>query len=219
MTPLLPPRFLIRAEHACRHVKAMPLARGGRVVNLPESCRIDNLADLEDLDNFADVRLGWNEAGLGVQVEVTGKEREPEGDADKPRSSDGLSLWIDTRDSRTSHRGSRFCHQFHALPTGGGPEKDQPWFGQVKINRALADAPLCKPGDVPFRCERLKGGYRLELFLPAAVLAGFDPEEHPRLGFYYAIRDAELGGQFLSVNDDFPFWDDPSLWSVLHLAK
>ena len=89
----------------------------------------------------------------------------------------------------------------------------------MKINRALADAPLCKTGDVPFRCENLKAGYRLEAFLPAAVLTGFDAAEHPRLGFYYALRDAELGEQFLSVNADFPYWDDPSLWSVLELVK
>ena len=39
------------------------------------------------------------------------------------------------------------------------------------------------------------GGWRLEAFLPAAVLHGFDPEQNPRLGFCYAVRDAELGEQ------------------------
>jgi hypothetical protein len=54
--------------------------------------------------------------------------------------------------------------------------------------------------------------------LPAAVLHGYDPEQHPRLGFFYSIRDDELGEQVLSVGPEFPFWDDPSLWSVLELA-
>ena len=66
---------------------------------------------------------------------------------------------------------------------------------------------------------RTKSGYRLELFLPAAALTGFDPEEHPRLGVCYAVRDSELGDQFLSVNGDFPYMDDPSLWDVLELVK
>ena len=73
--------------------------------------------------------------------------------------------------------------------------------------------------DIPFRAFRTKGGYRLEAFLPAAALAGFDPEQHPRLGVSYAVRDQELGDQFLSVNGDFPFADDPSLWAVLELVR
>ena len=73
--------------------------------------------------------------------------------------------------------------------------------------------------DVLFRAHRMKGGYRLEAFLPAAALNGFDPQEHPRLGVYYSVRDQELGDQFLSVGWDFPFSDDPSLWAVLELVK
>jgi hypothetical protein len=33
------------------------------------------------------------------------------------------------------------------------------------------------------------------------------------------VRDLELGEQTLSVGADFPFADDPSLWSTLDLAK
>jgi hypothetical protein len=73
--------------------------------------------------------------------------------------------------------------------------------------------------DVLFRAHHIKGGYRLEAFLPAAVLNGFDPQEHPRLGVYYYIRDQELGDQFLSVGWEFPFGEDPSLWAVLELVK
>jgi len=51
------------------------------------------------------------------------------------------------------------------------------------------------------------------------VLAGYDPEQHPRLGVYYAVRDHEKGDQFLAVNADFPVADDPSLWAVLELVR
>ena len=145
----------------------------------PESAALHNFAELDGGTRFADVRLAWNEFGLGVQVTVTGKSDDAQGDADKPRSSDGVSLWIDTRDARTSHRASRYCHQFHLLPTGGGADKDEPAFAQTKINRALQDAPLCSPADVPFRCHRVKGGYRVEAFLGGNVLTGFDPERAP----------------------------------------
>jgi hypothetical protein len=219
MPSVVPHRFLVRVCHPVPYHKAMPLDDDDHVVQLPEAARLNNFAELDDAKNFADVRLAWNEFGLGVQVAVTGKEQPPQCDADKPRSSDGVMLWIDTRGDRTSHRASRFCHQFYLLPAGGGDDKDEPSFGQSKINRALQDAPLCTAADVPFRAETLKKGYRVEAFLPAAVLSGFDPEQHPRLGIYYAVRDVELGDQYLAVNQDFPFADDPSLWAAMELVK
>ncbi len=218
MPALVPNRFLVRVCHSCPYVKGMPLD-DDRLVELPDSAKLNGYAELDGTLAFADVRLAWNELGLGVQCTVTGKSQDAVGDADRPRSSDGLTLWIDTRDARTSHRGSRFCHQFHFLPAGGGSDKDEPAFVQAKINRALQDAPICGPTDATFRSERLKSGYRLEAFLPAAVLSGFDPEQHPRLGVYYHVRDAELGDQYLGVGAEFPISDDPSLWEPLELVK
>jgi hypothetical protein len=216
---LLPHRFLFRVAYACRYVKDMPAEEEDSLLDLPESCRLDNFAAMDEGRNFADVRLAWNELGLGVQVEVRGKGEVPRGDVAHPRASDGVTLWIDTRDARTSHRASRYCHQFHFLPAGGGSERDEPVVAQSKIHRALQDAPLSPPSAIPFRCERIKGGYRVEAFLPAAVLNGYDPEQNPRLGVYYAVRDAELGEQVLSVGADFPYSEDPSLWSVLELVR
>lgn len=217
--PLIPNRFLFRLSYPCRYVAEMPREDEDQLLQLGADCRIDNFAGMDGQKNFAGVFLAWNELGMGLQVEVKGKERLPEGDAARARGADGVTLWIDTRDSRTSHRASRYCHQFHFLPTGGGPDHDEPSFGQSKINRALQDAPLCDPNSVPFRFSSRKTGYVLEAFLPAGVLHGYDPEQFPRLGFYYVVRDAELGEQFLSVGSEFPYWEDPSLWSVLELKK
>lgn len=218
MTPI-PHHFLFRMAYGCRHVKDMPREDDDRLLDLPETCRIDNFAAMGERKNFADVRLAWNELGLGLQVEVRGKDQPPQGDASRARGSDGVTLWIDTRDARTSHRASRYCHQFHFLPTGGGPDHDEPAFVQAKINRALGDAPISPASAVPFQCEPIKGGYFLEAFLNASVLHGFDPEQNPRLGFYYVVRDLELGEQVLSVGADFPYWEDPTLWSVLELQR
>jgi hypothetical protein len=217
--PLVPHRFLFRLSYACRYCKGMPREDEDRLLELGPEFRIDNFARMDDQRNFAEVSLAWNELGLGLQVGVRGKEQLPQGDASRARSSDGVTLWLDTRDARTSHRASRYCHQFHFLPTGGGPEHDEPAFVQTKINRALQDAPLTGPGSVPFQFHSQANGYVLEAFLPANVLNGFDPEQNPRLGFFYAVRDSELGEQFLTVGAEFPYWEDPSLWSVLELVK
>lgn len=216
---LLPNRFLVRVAYPCRHLSAMPREDDERLLELPDSFAIDNFAAMDDRRNYADVRLAWNEFGLGIQVEVRGKEQVPQGDVAKPRGSDGVTFWIDTRDSRTSHRASRYCHQFHLLATGGGPDGDEPAITQTKINRALNDAPMVPLNSIPFRVTRTKSGYIAEVFFPAAALNGFDPNENPRMGFYYGVRDAELGDQFLSVGNDFPYWEDPSLWCVLELVK
>lgn len=216
---LIPNRFMFRLAYQCRYVKKMPLDEEHALVDLPAACRIGNLAAMDGQTNYADVRLGWNQSGLGLQVEVKGKEAPAQGSPDRPRGSDGITLWLDTRGDRTSHRASRTCHQFHILAAAGGAEKDEPLFLQSKINRALQDAPFASEADVLLRLELITGGYQLEAFLPAAAMNGFQPEEHPRLGFFYSVRDLELGEQTLGVGADFPFADDPSLWSALELVK
>ncbi|MFL5340267.1 MAG: hypothetical protein ACJ8F7_08950 [Gemmataceae bacterium] len=216
---LIPHRFLLRFSYPCRHAANIPLDDDDTLLDLSADYRIDNFAAMDGHANFADLRLAWNEAGIGLQVTVTGKEAPPQGTIDRPRGSDGITLWLDTRGDRTFHRASRHCHQFHFLPAAGGNDLDEPLFLQSKINRALQDAPPVSADEVPLRVERVKGGYCLEAFLPAVALNGFDPAEHPKLGFYYAVRDLERGEQTLGVGAEFPFAEDPSLWATLELVK
>jgi hypothetical protein len=216
---VIPYRFLVRLQYACPHVADMPRDDEDHLIELPENARLDPFAEIDAAPRFADVRLGWNETGLGLQIEVRGKESPPLGDPDRLRQSDGVSLWIDTRGDRSGHRATKTCHQFHFLAAGGGGERDEPLFAQSKIHRALHDAPLASAVDVPFRVDRIKKGYRVEAFLSANVLYGWDPEQNPHLGIHYAVRDFELGEQTPSVGSDFPFAEDPSLWAVLELVK
>lgn len=215
----LPPSFLLRLSLPCLYNKRMPNLKSDRLLGLPENYRLADFSAMEGRRSFADLRVAWNEKGIGVQIEVKGKENPVQGHATKPKGSDGLTLWIDTRDSRTSHRASRFCHQFHLLPTGGGVTEDQPSFSQSKIGRALQDAPIVSASAVPFQSQLTKTGYILEAFFSSQVLNGFDPEQNPRLGFFFAVRDQELGEQLLSATPEFPYWEDPSLWHILELTK
>ena len=216
---LVPPSFLLRVSYPCRFLAQMPRSDDDRLLDLPDEHRLENFAAMDGRPSFADLRLAWNDAGLGLQLEVRGKDQQPQGDASRPRASDGLTVWLDTRDARTSHRASRYCLQFHFLPTGGGPDHDEPAFSQSAIHRALQDAPTCSTADMALRSRVKKTGYLIEAFLPAAVLNGFDPEQNPRLGFFFAVRDAELGDHLLSGSAEFPYWEDPTLWSVLELKK
>src|SRR4051812_6302839 len=117
---LVPPSFLLRICHPCRHCQPIPQTDGDRLLDLSADYRLQNFAVMDNRPSYADIRLAWNELGVGFQVEVKGKEQPPQGDIARARASDGVSIWLDTRDARTSHRASRYCHQFHLLPTGGG---------------------------------------------------------------------------------------------------
>ena len=101
---LVPYQFLFRVLHPCPHVKRMPLPGKGQLLDLPAEQSVDNLAAMDGEKNFADVRIAWNELGIGLQVEVRGKQQLAVGNPDRPRGSDGVTLWLDTRDARTNHR-------------------------------------------------------------------------------------------------------------------
>ena len=85
------------------------------------------------------------------------------------------------------------------------------------IQRALAEAPAGRIEAISARAERARGAWRLELFLPAEALHGFDPETNRRLGFAYQVSDPDREEQFLGVGREFPIGEDPSLWSTLEL--
>ena len=67
--------------------------------------------------------------------------------------------------------------------------------------------------------QKRADGYVLDVLIPAKALTGFDPAEHPRLGFTYAVVDRELGEQTFSVGKPMPYTNDPSLWVTLEMTK
>ena len=50
-------------------------------------------------------------------------------------------------------------------------------------------------------------------------MTGFDPAEHPQLGFTYAVLDRELGEQTFAVGRPMQYQEDPSLWATLELER
>ncbi|MCA9269040.1 MAG: hypothetical protein KDA41_11245 [Planctomycetales bacterium] len=214
---LVSPTFLFRFAWRCQRRDEPWTARG---MALDEACRLPALAaDLEGASTFADVRAAWSPAGLVFNVRVAGKKQLPWCRHDRCEDSDGLQVWIDTRDTHNVHRASRFCHRFVFLPTGSGRTREEPTAGQLLINRARENPPPARPGLLAARSEKRVDGYVLEAFVPAAALTGYAPEDHPRLGFFYAVHDRELGWQTLSVGLEFPFPEDPSVWGTLELAE
>ena len=213
---LLPKRFLFRFSAPCRYRQELGTAKGAR---LEAEYRLLSLAELEDRSAWADVRAAWNETGLAFTVQVSGKKQPPWCRTSRPEDSDGLRVWIDTRDVHNVHRASRFCHWFLFMPAGGGPRLELPVAQWLPINRARQQPQAIKPRSLKLVTHKQPHGYSLDAFVPAEALTGFDPGEHPRLGFTYAVLDRELGEQTLVVGSPMPYEEDPSLWATLELVR
>jgi Carbohydrate family 9 binding domain-like len=213
---LLPPRFGFRFSAPCHYHEPLWTASGPQ---LGPSFRLPSLADLDEQHSFADVRVAWSESGLALAVQVSGKRRPPWCRESRPDESDGLRVWIDTRDTHNIHRASRFCHQFIFLPAGSGRNLSDPYGELYFINRARENPKPVRPEALKTRTEKRVDGYVLEALIPAAAITGWDPAEHKRLGFTYAIVDQELGEQAFSCGKEFPYREDPSVWATLELVR
>jgi hypothetical protein len=214
--PLLPGRFLFRFAAPCLY---RPRLDADEAARLDERHRLPALSALEGRTEFAEVRAAWNETGVAFSIRLTGKKQPPWCRANRPEDSDGLQLWLDTRDVHNVHRASRYCHRFIVLPSGGGSRFDEPFGQLLAINRAREQPHPVDPRQLGVRAAAQRGGYRLAVFVPAAALTGYDPAEHPRLGFTYVVLDRELGEQTFGVGSPLPYQEDPSLWATLDLVR
>jgi hypothetical protein len=186
---------------------------------LDESHRLVALMELEGQAEWADVRAAWSEAGLAFSVSVQGKTQPPWCRSGRVEDSDGLQVWIDTRDVHNVHRATRFCHRFAFLPGGTGRRPEQAVAEPLPINRARELPQPVREGLLKAVCKLRKDGYTLDVLIPAAALTGFDPGEHPSIGFTYAVIDRELGEQTFSVGRPMPYQEDPSMWATLELQR
>ncbi len=213
---LLPKRFLYRFSTPCLHRDPIWT---GEPENLDARYRLTGFSELEGRPMFAEVRAAWSEAGLAFTVVVRGKRQAPWCRGNRPEDSDSVQFWIDTRDVHNVHRATRFCHAFLFLPTGGGNRLADPMAQWIPIPRAREHPRPIAPGLLKVLSRRVKDGYVLDALVLAGAMTGFDPQEHPRLGFNYLLIDRELGEQTLSVGSPMPFQEDPSLWATLELTR
>jgi hypothetical protein len=175
------------------------------------------LPSFEDLCNeepFASVAMGWNEEGLFFDVYVDKPvERTFYPSIDK---GDGVELFIDTRDIKSTGFNTRFCHHFFFLPQPiDGHEK-----GEITHFRTEDQHELCDPKDLKVRCHATPHSYHLNIFLPSHCLVGYDPAQFDRLGFTYRIHRVGGGAQHFSVSsEDYAIDAQPSLWSSVQLVN
>lgn len=215
---LLPASFLFRYSSAVPRVPGIPKSKSPLLM-LPAKCQIPIPSAMDHGKQFASLSLGWNPQGLALSVSVSGKTDWPDCEPESALSSDRVQIWLDTRDTQTIHRATRYCHQFALLPIGHGDDGMLPAIRQFPIARAGEDAPDVDLDSILLESECDETGYRVAAWFPTGSLHGFDPEVYSRLGFYLMVHDRELGQQFLTVGEDFPYQSDPSMWVSLDLSS
>ena len=105
------------------------------------------------------------------------------------------------------------------LPTGGGKSADKPVAVAAQIPRTSEEASALPPDTVFIESVASETGWKIETFLTAAALPGWDPEESPRLGFFAATVDRRLGKIPAFGTPEFPWESDPTTWAELLLTR
>lgn len=218
MLDALPRRAFFRIELPIRCLAKTPTIDGS-MRKWKAEYLLPPLVELDDEPAFADVYAAWNEDHLFVAFDVPERRGSVRCDPTRWWKDDGLRVCIDTRDTRDLKRATRFCHFFYLLPTGGGSIGKQPLAGLHRMSRAKEPPPSVDPGKIKLGVRIDRRGYSLEAAIPAACLNGWNPAEHPRIGFFYKINDTCHGAQHLTVNDDLGWNVDPSTWATAALVR
>lgn len=164
---------------------------------------------------FTKVAMGWNEEGLGFQIQVNQpfiKSTYPD-----VTKGDSIELFIDTRDLKSAGFNTRFCHHFFFLPQ---QVDDQPQWAEITRFRTEDRHDLCDSSNLVCETKFEKDSYKIKIFIPSQCLYGYDPKQFDRLGFTYRINRTGGQAQHFSVcSDEYQIDQQPSLWASLKLIE
>lgn len=158
------------------------------------------------------VQIGWRPEGLYGAVDVTDDSLVV--DERAPWVGDGFELWIEKDQKRALDR----THTPHAAQFVFGPPasgKDGTALAYVVYGDGGTGA-----GAIASAWKRTAVGYRLEWFIPAAVLAPMPLRAGSRLGLHFALNDdGQPIEQFQVTRATTGFYRRPIVWGVVKLQR
>ena len=159
-------------------------------------------------EHFADIGVSWEREGLYVHLHAHKKFEE----ACYPKYIDGdaLELYIDTRDMKEAGFPTRFCHHFLILP------QEIQGIRSLELTRFRTEDShsLCDPGKIELAFAAGSRDYFLDIFLPAEILHGYDPDTFDRIGLTYSVHRPKYMSQNFSVSSSYvTVAQNPSLWA------
>lgn len=215
MPPLVNPGALYSFRFPCRKRKTLWPPESAA---LDDTHRLPSLARIVGVPDVTSLWVAWNDDGLRVRGEAKGVGKARWCQPTRPEDSDGLHLWIATRPTGESHRAGRYCRRLALLPTGGGKLADKPVAVAAQIPRTSEVAAELPAGSVAIEGTLSADGWRVDAWLSAEALPGWDPAEIPRLGFFAAVIDRRLGRVPFFAPPEYPWESDPTTWAELELA-
>ena len=147
--------------------------------------------------------LVWTSQGLFAQVKIK-----------LPlENGDLLEIFIDTRDLKTCHVMTAFCHHFLFDPIKEEGREISRFRGEDRH-------PLADPSLFFVKMLPKERGYRLQIGMPKEVLHGYNPSEFKRIGFTYRLQKKNGEKRHLYLSSDFfSIERHPSLWTSLRLSE
>ena len=213
VTSQIPQHMLFRYRLDCPQIDQ----KWAKMLELPKTSALPNFWTMGRGEPYGEIRTAWSQDGFYVWLKVKNKRQSVWSRATQILDSDGIQIWLDTRDTHNVHRATKYCHWIFLSPAGNGAKKDQPIATMLKINRAKEDSPSINRVPIKISSEIRKTGYTISAFIPSGCINGWNPDEHRELGFNYSIVDRELGYQPLAIGPELPVAEDPSLWSTIQL--
>ncbi len=213
MLESLPKRAFFRFEFPVHRMAKSPRI-DGTIKKWGREYLAPSLHELDGAETLADVYWAWNDEGFFAAFDVPNRKGPVSCDTEQWWTRDGLRLCIDTRDARDVKRGTRFCHFFYILPSGGGRDRKAPIVGLHRMSRAKEHPPLTDTSPIRVATHLERHHYTLEIGIPSHCLNGWNPAEHTRIGLFYKVKDTGLGTQSLTVTDDLGWNVDPSTWAT-----
>ena len=216
MPTTIPASFLFQYQLTLPRLDEMPRSRG-RLLGLQNSSELFIPFRLNNETTPVRIRAAWNPKGLGLLLQIRGRQHSPAGRWKDPGNSDWIHILLDTRHAAGVQRATEFCTSVAVMPVDDDAEGEATVrFTDVSRQRMLAVAQSAESARVEL--QQVSGGYDLELWLPGSLLPGFAQiGETGILGFYCVVNDTELGEVPMSVGGDFPVAINPSTWLVLAL--
>ena len=201
----------------------------GDLSEWPRQAKLGNIRYLEvvgieraDELVMPEVHLGWRDEGIYLGIEVFDKDvdgyvlnEESVKHIWRSRSFDGVEVWFSTRPAADGQYWyDQYCYDFMFMPDAlkGEGGVIMQWHHDWD---ALEDNLVPHP-DIECAFKSISDRYIVEMFIPAKVLNGFDPEGHPEMSGNIFIRNWQPRIDYFWACTEY---SPPGEWGRIKLSR
>jgi hypothetical protein len=205
-----------------------PIRINGELSDWPAACKLPGMKAALAVGTERNplrqpnVHLGWSAQGLTLAFEVFDSDVSAEPATGAWWARDCVEFWISTRPVRSGQTEyDAYCHHFFFVPVqspGGYGISGQ--VGQWHSPGDAAGQNRLPVPAVTSVTRILSDRYVTEIFLPAAVLNGFDPVHQPQIGFNIDVRNYQHAAEYCwSAPKQVLTQARPNTWGALYLSR